>query len=191
MPILFVEGKNAPTLSSCQHRHFTKQCHLNVRGGLTVYTVGQDRVDQKSPGVGLGESQALSDSPSTCSFCVNVVPQTHREGLQRSHRGFVCHPYDARVYLEMILEVTFMAQMLLQYVNCTKAKNLTMISLLAWLGKLGVNSLCLRSQTQVFSLLVVCTYLSIYRYRNICTQISYTHHTHILCILCNIHVRSL
>lgn len=60
--------------------------------------------------VGLGVSQVLL----RLTFHLLVLwlmwcHGSHRRGLQRNRRGFVCRPYDIRVYSEIIPEVKVMA----------------------------------------------------------------------------------
>lgn len=43
--LLFVGGKNVPTIPSCWHRYFMKKHHLHVKGGFTLYVVGKDGLD--------------------------------------------------------------------------------------------------------------------------------------------------
>lgn len=78
--LLFVGGKkHAPTIPSCWYRYFMKKHHLNVKGGFTLYVVCKD----KSHGSGIGGEPSSAKTPllPARSF-VNVVPWTHRKGLQ-------------------------------------------------------------------------------------------------------------
>lgn len=71
---------------------------LYKKASLTCKMWVRIECTKKSQGGGIGDepSSAKTHLAPARSF-VNVVPRTHRKGLQRNHRGFVCCPYDAHM----------------------------------------------------------------------------------------------